>query len=70
MVKLSLPLWLKMQKHCLKTMISLRDPTQNKFHLFTTKVLYMCFDKFLLAVESRDLSQADKSIIMVSSFPS
>ena len=41
MVKLSLPLWLKMQKHCLKTMISLRDPTQNKFHLFTTKVLYM-----------------------------
>jgi hypothetical protein len=29
----------------------------------------MCFDKFLLAVESRDLSQADKSIIRVSSFP-
>ena len=27
------------------------------------------FDKFLLAVESRDLSQADKSIIRVSSFP-
>ena len=26
------------------------------------KVLYMSFDKFLLAVESRDLSQADKSI--------
>ena len=24
-------------------------------------VLYMSFDKFLLAVESRDLSQADKS---------
>ena len=62
MVKLSLPLWLKMQKHCLKTMISLRDPTQNKFHLFTTKVLYMCFDKFLLAVESRDLSKVDKSV--------
>ena len=34
-----------------------------------TKVLYMSFDKFLLAVESRDLSQADKSIIRVSSFP-
>ena len=29
----------------------------------------MCFDKFLLAVESRDLSQADKSIIRVSSLP-
>ena len=30
----------------------------------------MCFDRFLLAFESRDLSQADKSIIRVSSFPS
>ena len=29
----------------------------------------MSFDRFLLAVESRDLSQADKSIIRVSSFP-
>ena len=29
----------------------------------------MCFDRFLLAVESRDLSQADKSNIRVSSFP-
>jgi hypothetical protein len=29
----------------------------------------MSFDKFLLAVESRDLSQADKSIIRVSSLP-
>ena len=28
-------------------------------------VLYMSFDKFLLAIESRDLSQADKSIIPV-----
>ena len=27
------------------------------------------FDKFLWAVESRDISQADKSIIRVSSFP-
>ena len=32
-------------------------------------VLYMWFDRFLLAVKSRDLSQADKSIIRVSSFP-
>jgi hypothetical protein len=31
--------------------------------------LYMSFDKFLLAVESHDLSQADKSIIRVSSLP-
>ena len=30
---------------------------------------WMFFDKFLLAVESRDLSQADKSIMRVSSFP-
>ena len=30
----------------------------------------MSLDRFLLAVESRDLSQADKSIIRVSSFPS
>ena len=33
-----------------------------------TWVLYMSFDRFLLALESRDLSQADKSIIRVSSF--
>ena len=32
------------------------------------KVLYMSFDRFLLAVESCDLSQADKSIIRVYSF--
>jgi hypothetical protein len=32
-------------------------------------VLYMFFDKLLLAVESRDLSQADKSIIRLSSLP-
>ena len=30
----------------------------------------MCFDRFLLVFESRDLSQADKSILRVSSFPS
>ena len=30
----------------------------------------MCFDRFLLAFESRDLSQADQSITRVSSFPS
>ena len=35
--------------------------------LWRTKVLYMSFDRFLLAVESRDLSQADKSLIRVSS---
>ena len=29
----------------------------------------MSFDRFLLAFESRDLSQADKRIIRVSSFP-
>ena len=29
----------------------------------------MCFDRFLLALESRDLSQAAKRIIRVSSFP-
>ena len=30
----------------------------------------MCFDRFLLAFESRDLSQADKRIRRVSPFPS
>ena len=29
----------------------------------------MSFDKFLLAVESRELSQADKGIVRVSSLP-
>ena len=38
--------------------------------LLQLKVLYMSFDRFLLAFESRDLSQADKSITTVSSFPS
>ena len=41
-----------------------------KITFFQTRVLYMSFDKFLLAVESRDLSQADKSIIRVSPFQS
>ena len=41
---------------------------KNKF-LSDTMVLYMSFDRFLLAVESRDLSQANKSIIRVFSFP-
>ena len=36
---------------------------------YKIRLLYMSFDKFLLAVESRDLSQAEKSIIRVSSFP-
>ena len=35
-----------------------------------TKVLHMCFERFLLAFESRDLSQAEKIIKRVSSFPS
>ena len=30
--------------------------------------VHMSFDKFILAVESRDLSEADKSIIRVSSW--
>ena len=34
-----------------------------------TEVLYMSFDRFLLAFESRDLSQADKSIVRASYFP-
>ena len=34
-----------------------------------TQVLYMSFDRFFLAVESRDLSQAEKILIRVSSFP-
>ena len=34
----------------------------------TSMVLYMSFDRFILAVDSRDLSQADKSFIRVSSF--
>ena len=33
------------------------------------KVLYMSFDRFLLAVESCDLSQADKSIKKIVFFP-
>ena len=37
-----------------------------KFTLRLPRVLYMSFDRFLLAVESRDLSQADKSIMRVS----
>ena len=40
-----------------------------KFYQSQSLVLYMSFDKFLLAIESRDLSQADKSNIRVSSFP-
>ena len=42
---------------------------QAKLECDLTMVLYMSFDKYLLAVESRDLSKADKSIIRVSSFP-
>ena len=34
-----------------------------------SQVLYMSSDRFLLTVDSRDLSQADKIIIRVSTFP-
>ena len=37
--------------------------------LWLPMVLHICFDRFLLAFESRDLSQADKSIKRVFSFP-
>ena len=48
-----------------------KEPLYYKLTLtYGPMVLYMFFDRFLLAVESRDLSQADKSIIWVSSFPS
>ena len=45
-----------------------KEVLQPAVHYKRIEVLYMSFDKFLLAVESRDLSQADKSIIRVSSF--
>ena len=49
--------------------IKVRKVNKANFQLSShTQVLYMSFDRFLLAVESRDLSQADKSIIRVSSF--
>ena len=35
------------------------DPGQSKYCLNDLMVLYMSFDMLLLAVESRDLSQAD-----------
>ena len=35
------------------------NPGQSKYCLNDLMVLYMSFDMFLLAVESRDLSQAD-----------
>ena len=41
----------------------LQDQNVNEPEFEISKVLYMSFDKFLLAVESRDLSQADKNII-------
>ena len=52
---------------CLRSFIE--DNRSSKSFKMVTRVLYMSFDKFLLAVESCDLSQADKSIIRVSSFP-
>jgi hypothetical protein len=56
---------LLLQKYC-------TGPSNNLIRLIESNpknwVLYMSFDRFLLAVESRDLSQADKKIIRVSSF--
>ena len=40
------------------------------FYLQLSKVLYISFGRFLLAVESRDLSQTDKNIEIILSFPS
>ena len=48
---------------------ALKNLVSNDFSHLAYKVLYMCFDRYLLAFESRDLSQADKSFIRVSSFP-
>ena len=60
-----------MTKHCISLLYISHDVSfARKIYSQSTVVLYMSFDKFLLAVESRDLSQADKSIIRVSSFPS
>ena len=40
------------------------------FHFYASqKQEIMSFDRFLLAVESRDLSQAEKFFMRVSSFP-
>ena len=41
---------------------------QFKIRYTVTLLLHMCSDRFLLAFESRDLSQAEKSVIRVSSF--
>ena len=38
------------------------------WHTQLIVVLYMSFDRFLLAVESRDLSQADKSNMYTNFF--
>ena len=40
-----------------------------ELHLGFARNIKNTVDKFLLAVESLDLSQGDKSIIRVSSFP-
>ena len=44
------------------------NPGQSKYCLNDLMVLYMSFDMFLLAVESRDLSQTDKIFIIGSFF--
>ena len=47
--------------------VTLNSSTELTVSTNVSMVLYMSFDKFLLAVESRDLSQADNSIIRVPS---
>ena len=57
----------KMNKKCF--LLLLLQILTSKWCIEWPKVLHMWFARFLLAFESRDLSQADKSIIRVSSFP-
>ena len=68
MMKLAKPC----QEHSFSPIVihgAFKDDLESELILLTFMVLYMSFDKFLLAVVSSDLSQADKNIIRVSSFP-
>ena len=53
---------IKIVSHKIPSEILNKIPSDSLWLPNLTKVLYMSFGKFLLAVESRDLSQADKSI--------
>ena len=46
----------------------IRNKAWDKIQIKINWVLYISFDRFLLAVDSRDLSQPDKSIIIKSVF--